>query len=50
MSTSKACCTIPPVVADTDSYDRKGNMETIANLRTCKLSHLIWTGPLIVQD
>ena len=33
---SKACCTIPPVVAK--DYKEKGTWTTIAGLKTCKLN------------
>lgn len=32
---SKACCTIPPVVSDTNKYEHKGTYSQTAEFKTC---------------
>jgi dienelactone hydrolase len=49
--TSKACCTIPPVVSDTDAYTVKGSYSILDGMRTyVSGSPTSKTGVLVVYD
>ncbi|KAI5846186.1 dienelactone hydrolase [Tricharina praecox] len=49
--TSKACCTIPPVVSDTDNYQTQGTYTTISSLRTYAVGPTTSkTGVLVIYD